>query len=113
MAAFLDITKDVNPLHLDGAHARSLGYDGKVVYGMLTASLLSTLAGVYMPGRHSLVQRVQTDFPAPVYVGDTLTVSGVVSDKSDAFKTIDLKVAVTNGAGRKVCRGTMRIGLLA
>jgi len=113
MEAFSDITGDINPLHLDEEYARANRFDGRVVYGMLTASLLSTLAGVYLPGRYSLVQRVETDFPSPVYLRDSLTVTGVVTDKSDLFRTIDVKVTVTNAARKKVCRGKMRIGLLA
>ena len=48
--AFCNITGDINPLHNDLDFAKSKGYNEKVVYGMLTASFLSTLAGVYLPG---------------------------------------------------------------
>ena len=78
MDKFLAITGDVNPLHNDEDYARSEGHPGRVVYGMLSASLLSTLAGVYLPGKRSLIHEVKIKFAKPVYIGDTLTVEGTV-----------------------------------
>ena len=42
MQDFLTMTGDINPLHLDRVYARAEGYEDRVVYGMLTASLIST-----------------------------------------------------------------------
>ena len=66
-------TGDINPLHNDEAFALERGYTGRVAYGMLTASFLSTLAGVYLPGKWCLIQRVETDFPEP----DSPTIASV------------------------------------
>ena len=111
MKAFRDMTGDINPLHNDEDYAASHGHSGRVVYGMLTASLLSTLAGVYLPGKRSLIQEVKIKFAKPVYIGDELTVEGVVEEKHDAFSLIVLKVAIRNQNGDKVCRATMRVGV--
>ena len=51
MDAFRAITGDVSPIHIDADYARGRGFPGRVVYGMLGASLFSTLAGVYLPGK--------------------------------------------------------------
>ena len=75
-------TGDINPLHNDESFALERGYTGRVAYGMLTASFLSTLAGVYMPGKWCLIQHVERDFPKPVYPGDTLTVTGFDGHRS-------------------------------
>ena len=45
MKSFLELTGDVNPLHTDDEYAKGKGHSGRVVYGMLTASLISTLGG--------------------------------------------------------------------
>ena len=55
MKMFCQISGDVNPLHCDSEFARSKGYRDKVAYGMLTATFLSTLAGVWLPGEKSLI----------------------------------------------------------
>ena len=52
MAQFYAITGDNSPIHMDADYAAGRGYPGRVVYGMLGASFLSTLAGVYLPGEH-------------------------------------------------------------
>ena len=112
MDAFRAITGDENPLHTDKDYAQSAGYSDRIVFGMLSAALLSTLAGVYLPGKYSLIQTVEVEFASPVFVGDTLTVEGVVTNKYDEFKVIKLKVTVFNQHGEKVCRGKMRVGVL-
>ena len=111
MESFCKMTGDINPLHNEKEYAKSLGHPGRVVYGMLTASLLSTLAGVYLPGKRSLIQEVKVKFAKPVYIGDTITVEGVVEEKHDVYSLLVLKVTMRNGAGEKVCRATMQVGV--
>ena len=109
---FREDTGDINPLHNDADFAREQGYQGRVAYGLLTASFLSTLAGVYLPGKWCLIQHVETDYPLPVYPGDTLSVSGTVKEKDDTFRTVTLAVRIRNAAGKTVLRGRMRLGVL-
>ena len=109
---FREDTGDINPLHNDEAFALERGYAGRVAYGMLTASFLSTLAGVYLPGKWCLIQRVETDFPRPVYPGDTLSISGTVKEKDDTFRNITIAVRIRNQTGDTVLRGKMRLGVL-
>lgn len=112
MEAFLRITGDVNPLHTDVSFAKEKGYDSCVVYGMLTASFLSTLAGVYLPGKNSLIHSVETKFVKPVFEGDVLTVSGKVTEKRELFSAFVMKVEIRNQNNEKVLRGNMQIGVM-
>lgn len=106
---FRDITGDVNPLHNDPEYAKSMGHDKCVVFGMLTASYLSTLAGVYLPGEKSLIQKTDVAFRKPVYIGDTLIVSGEVIEKNDTFNLLTVKVEIKNQDDVKVVKGRMEI----
>lgn len=110
--SFREITGDVNPLHNDENYAKSRNYKGRVAYGMLTASFMSTLAGVYLPGEHSLIQSVEAKFVQPVYAGDVITVTGEVTEKNDTCSLIYVKVTMKNAKGEKVCRGKMQIGIV-
>lgn len=112
MAQFLQITGDVNPLHLDAAYAATRQYADKVVYGMLSSSFFSTLAGVYLPGKYSLIHSVESKFLRPVYVGDELTVSGTVKEKEDAYRMLILNLLIRNQKGEKVVKGSMQIKML-
>lgn len=105
-------TGDLNPLHTKEDYAINKGFKGKVVYGMLTASFLSTLAGMYLPGKFSLIQEVNIKFVKPVYVGDELVVSGEVIERSELFQQLVLKVVITNQNKEAVIRGKMKIGVL-
>ena len=58
---------------------------------MLTASFLSTLAGVYLPGERSLIQSIESKFVNPVYVGDELTIRGIILALNDTVKQIEIK----------------------
>lgn len=109
LASFKAITGDNNPLHNDEDFAKAKGQPGRVAYGMLTASFLSTLAGVYLPGERSLIQQVEIKFAKPVYIGDTLTVTGQVAEKNDTVQRIELKVTIINQEGAKVLRGKMGV----
>jgi len=111
--AFRMISGDENPLHKDDDFAKeSFGgkYPGHVTFGMLTASLYSTLAGMYMPGKYSLIHSFdELSFLKPVFAGDVLTVEGEVTDKEEALKLIRVKVSIKNQNGKTVSRAKMKI----
>lgn len=109
---FREITGDINPLHNNEDFAKDLGRKGRVAFGMLTASFLSTLAGVYLPGERSLIHSVETKFTKPVYIGDVLNVSGEVLEINDTVNQIVLRVEIKNQNEEKVLRGKMKVGFL-
>lgn len=111
MDAFLNLTGDCSPIHVDEDYAKGRGYPGRVVYGMLGASFFSTLAGVHLPGEHCLLHGVDCKFARPVFVGDTLTISGTVTHVSEAVSEAEIKATITNQEGKKVTRGVIRAGL--
>ena len=113
MDAFRSITGDENPLHRDSAYAREKGYPATVCFGMLSASFLSTLAGVYLPGKYSLIQSVEVKFSKPVFPGEVLEFTGKVTEKNDTFRFIKVKAeARSAGAdGEKKLKAVMQIGV--
>ena len=111
MDAFRAITGDVSPIHIDADYARGRGFPGRVVYGMLGASFFSTLAGVYLPGEHCLLHGVDLKFAKPIFIGDTLTVTGVVDEVNDTFREITIKASIVNQDGKKVTRAVIRAGV--
>ncbi len=110
MRQFLALTGDTNPLHTDPEFARACGFDGSVVYGMLTASLISTLGGCFLPGMYCLIRGVKVQFAKPVYVGDILSVTGEVARLDTDFNYVEIKVAIRNQRGEKVLRGLLKAG---
>lgn len=109
---FLEITGDINPLHVDVEYAQSKGFDSRVVYGLLTSAFYSTLVGVYLPGKYCILQSVNTSFSKPVYINDTLSIYGKVTYINQAFKQIEIKATITNQHGKRVSKATIKTGIL-
>lgn len=112
MSNFLEITQDTNPLHQDKKFAKEKGFSDKVVYGMLTASFISTLGGVFLPGRDCLIQSVEIKFVKPVFVGDTLTIYGKVTEIHETVQQVEIKVTIINQEDKKVVKGKLKVGFL-
>lgn len=111
MEKFYAITGDNSPIHMDADYAAQRGYPGRVVYGMLGASFFSTLAGVYLPGEHCLLHCVESKFAKPVFIGDTLTITGKVTEVNETFGEITIKASITNQDNKKVTRGIIKAGV--
>lgn len=111
MNLFYQLTGDNSPIHMDDSFAKQRGHKSRVVYGMLGASLFSTLAGVHLPGEACLLHGVDVKFAKPIYIGDTLTVTGKVHEINETFKTITIKAVITNQDGERVTRGVIRAGV--
>lgn len=112
MEAFRRLSGDENPLHNDAEFAVERGFSGRVVYGMLTASLYSALAGVYLPGKRCLLQSVYTDFLHPVFVGETLTITGKIVEKHDSVRQVIIKATIRNTEGKRVSRAKIEAGVI-
>ena len=109
---FAKLSGDVNPLHLDEEFAREHGFPDKVVYGLLTSSLVSRLAGVYLPGKYCLLKQVELKYLKPVYIGDNLVVTGEVIDKNDTVHQIEIMINIVNQHGTRVVKGKIKTGIL-
>lgn len=111
--SFRVITGDENPLHKEDDFALEISggnFKGHAAFGMLTASFYSTVAGMYLPGKYSLIHSFdEISFMKPVFVGDELTVNAEVIDKDEALKMIRLKIIIKNQDKKKVSRAKMKV----
>lgn len=113
--AFRLISGDENPLHKDDNYAQMIGegeFKQHVSFGMLTASLYSTMAGMYLPGKYSLIHSLDIKFQKPVFAGDVLTVTGTVMGMQEALKLLEIKVKILNQQQQCVSKADMKIIVL-
>lgn len=75
---FAQVVQDFNPLHLDEEAARASRFGRPIVHGTLVMSFISGLLGQRLPGPGSVYLVQHSEFRAPVYVGDLVTVSVTV-----------------------------------
>lgn len=109
---FAQLTGDYNPLHLDQNFAKDTTFKKPVVYGMLSASFISTLIGMKIPGPGALWTSQTLEFLHQVYVGDTIFIEAVVKQLSVAANTMVLKITAKNQNEQDVLKGEATVQLL-
>jgi 3-hydroxybutyryl-CoA dehydratase len=80
IALFGEVSGDINPVHFDEAFARTTMFKGRIAHGALTASYISTVLGMKMPGPGTIFLSLATRFKAPVRIGDSVTAICTVRD---------------------------------
>jgi|TARA_B110000263_G_C15076013_1_gene404081 acyl dehydratase len=97
VSAFATLSGDFNPLHVDDNFGKNSKFGKNVVHGMLTASLLSTLVGMYCPGERCLYLGQTLQFKMPLFYDETVDVKGTVISKVNAFKMLKIKTEIYRG----------------
>jgi 3-oxoacyl-[acyl-carrier protein] reductase len=110
--AFVALTGDNNPLHVDAEFAKASPFKEIVVHGMLGAAFVSTLIGTKLPGPGALWLSQTFDFAAPIRVGDELTISCTVVAKHERDRLLDLEVVGTNQDRAPLFSGRGRVRVL-
>jgi acyl dehydratase/NAD(P)-dependent dehydrogenase (short-subunit alcohol dehydrogenase family) len=93
--AFAKLSGDWNPLHTDAEHARRTIYGRRVLHGAFSASLISRLAGMQLPGPDCLLHSMHLRFIAPIPLPASLLVSGRVTAESSGTGRVEATVSDT------------------
>jgi 3-hydroxybutyryl-CoA dehydratase len=112
MKHFLEDFGDCNPLHIDESYAWAKGFKSRVVYGLLSSSLYSTLVGVQLPGKFCLLQGIDVSFVKPVFVADILTVSGEITYLNEAYRRVEIRAQIVNAKNEMVSKAKIKLGLV-
>jgi 3-hydroxybutyryl-CoA dehydratase len=104
VALFIGVTWDVNPLHTDEIYCNATPFKHRIVPGLLTASLLTHLGGLWA----FLATEMDFHFLAPVYVGDSITSTGEVVEFDAQSGAVLLRCTCTNQHGKLVLQGDVR-----
>lgn len=102
---FGELTDDFNPVHFDEEFARGTRFGRRIAHGMLGASLISAALANKLPGRGTVYLSQTLKFTAPVYLGDTVTVTVTVTDVKEGKPTVTLETVCTNQNGETVIKG--------
>lgn len=106
---FSHLSGDFSPLHADPEYAKSTEFGGRVVHGMLVASLLSNLVGMQVPGKKALYLAQELSFRRPVFIGDRLTASAKVTSKNEGTSTLSLAMEIRNQESKVVVSGAGKV----
>lgn len=109
---FAALTGDTNPLHLDEAFAKKTDFRKPVVHGMLSASYISTMIGMFLPGPGSLWLSQTLKFLHQAYVGDELRIFAKVKQRSPATRILILETIIYNQKDEELIKGEAQVRLL-
>lgn len=103
---FAVMSGDVNPAHVDEEYAKSDFFHGIIAHGMWSASLISTVLGTQLPGPGAIYLDQTLNFRRPVKIGDKVTASVTVKEKSsDGKHRVVLSCHCVNQEGKEVVTG--------
>ncbi|MEI2735082.1 MAG: MaoC family dehydratase [Rhodoblastus sp.] len=88
--AFADLSGDRNPVHLSDHFARKTRFGERIVHGLYTASLISTVIGMYLPGPGAVYLSQTLNFKGPVKIGDVINVVVEVAELTEKGRRVRL-----------------------
>ena len=109
LVRYAGASADFQPLPFDDAFAKSAGFSGPIVHGMLSAGLIGTYLGDWV-GVAS-VRRIRVRFHQPVPMGATVVVAGSVVAESHGQAEIELALTA-NGTRAVSASATIELDLL-
>jgi acyl dehydratase len=104
---------DFNPLHYDEPYAKATGNESVFGQGMLTAGYVARMVTDWVGLNR--VSNFSVRFQTPVWPGDTITVTGEVTDvvKTDDGETVTADLVASNQDNETVVTGTFTATLPA
>ena len=106
---FGGITGDLNPAHFNEEESKKTIFKGRIVHGMLTASYISTILGMYLPGPGTIFISNECKFLKPVRIGDTITAEVIVKEFIREKNRIIVETNCKNQDGIEVLNGRAEV----
>lgn len=106
---FAGLTGDLSPNHVDEEFMRSTRYGRRVAHGALAIGFMSTTSTKIigdLPGTIVSYGYDRVRFPAPLYIGDTVTVTYEIVDRDQAAMKTFARVTCTTQRGDVVAVAT-------
>ena len=104
VTSFAAISGDHNPIHLDEAYAAKTRFGGCITHGMLTASYISAVFAMELPGPGAVYISQTLNFVGPVRVGDTVRTQVMVVELFPAKRRVRF-ACECSVAGKNVLTG--------
>jgi len=102
---YAGLSGDLNPAHVNEAHAQKTFFKTRIAHGMLSAGFISAVLGMQLPGPGTIYLRQELNFMAPVRIGDTITARVEVIEKNAEKNRLRLRTNCTNQEGKIVIDG--------
>ncbi len=104
--SFAELSRDLNPIHLDESYAKETRFEKRIAHGMLLGSYISAVIGTELPGVGAIYMKQELSFLRPVYYGDRIRVEVCVKELLTEKKRAVLSTNCYNQKGEQVIAGS-------
>lgn len=109
---FADVSGDYNPIHLDEEFAQATRFGRRIAHGMLSGAFISAVLGYEFEARRIVYLSQTMRFVAPVFIDDTITTTGTVTNIREDKGIVTLETVCTNQNGEMTVKGEAMVMLL-
>ena len=102
---FAEISGDYNPLHLDEEFAKNTRFGKRIAHGMLSGAFISGVLGYEFSVRKVVYLSQTLKFVAPVFIGDTVTVTATVVNIRQDKPIVTIETICENQNGEPLVKG--------
>ncbi len=102
---FGEITNDYNPAHFDSDYASKTMFKKRISHGMYVGSLFSKVFGMDLPGKGAIYVSQSLKFKRPVYFGDVIKATVIVTDMNVERNRVYFDCIATNQNDEVVIKG--------
>ena len=107
---FAGITGDLNPVHINEEFAKTTMFEGRIVHGILSVGLISTVLGMRLPGPGCIYVSQNVRFKRPVRIGDTVTARARITALSAEKRLVTMEtVCLVDGKEVLVGEAVMKV----
>ena len=110
---FADVSGDFNPIHLDEEFAKTTRFGKRIAHGMLSGAFISAVLGNEFRERKIVYLSQTMKFTAPVFIGDTVTATGTITNIREDKNIVTLETICTNQNGETLVKGEAAVMILA
>lgn len=110
--AFAEVSGDFNPIHLDEEFAKTTRFGRRIAHGMLSGAFISAVLGYEFEARKIVYLSQTMRFIAPVFIDDTITTTGTVTNIREEKGIVTLETVCTNQNGEMTVKGEAMVMLL-
>ena len=110
--AFSELSGDFNTIHLDEEFAKTTRFGQRIAHGMLTGAFISAVLGFEFSERKIVYLSQTMHFTAPVFIGDTVTVTSTVKHIREDKGIVTMDIICTNQNGETLVTGESKVMIL-
>jgi acyl dehydratase len=109
---FAEVSGDYNPIHLDEEFAKTTRFGRRIAHGMLSGAFISAVLGYEFKERKIVYLSQTMKFTAPVFIGDTVTATGTITNIREDKGIVTLETVCTNQNGETLVKGEAVVMIL-